>query len=92
MGRIKGTHIKNLAKEIRERYPSEWSKDFGANKEKLRSMGLEMASKEDQNKLAGELTVEHKKSLLPPRPAYRPREESEPRRMRRDYGRGGYSR
>lgn len=92
MGRIKGLHIKNLAKELLERYPNEWTADFKTNKEKLCLLEFEMASKEDQNRLAGELTIEYKKSLLPPRPTYRPKEETERRRARggggRSYGRG----
>ena len=57
MGRVKGTHIKRMAKQIFGKFPGEFAGTFSANKKKLRSMGLIMQSKIELNKLVGEVTA-----------------------------------
>ncbi len=61
MGRVKGTHIKRMAKQIVEKFPEQFGTNFTANKQKLHAMGLKMQSKIELNKLAGEITNTVKK-------------------------------
>ncbi len=63
MGRVKGTHIKRMAKQIFGRFPGEFPGTFSANKKKLRSMGLVMTSKIELNKLVGEVTALVKRAV-----------------------------
>lgn len=63
MGRVKGTHIKRMAKQIVQRFPDQFSANFTANKQKLKAMGLKMTSKLERNKLVGEVTIMVKQIL-----------------------------
>lgn len=57
MGRVKGTHLRRIAKQIVTQFPGVFTQDFANNKKKLREMGLSMQSKMEFNKLAGEIGV-----------------------------------
>ena len=57
MGRVKGTNIKRMAKQLLTRFPGEFAGTFTANKQKLHAMGLHMVSKIELNKLVGEVTA-----------------------------------
>lgn len=61
LGRIKGTNLKRIAKQIVGKYPSMFVEDFSKNKAKLREIGMASESKSDLSKLAGEITVEMRK-------------------------------
>lgn len=52
MGRIKTSFVKNLAKELIEKYPGKFSSSFEKNKEILKEI-LEIRSKKLRNILAG---------------------------------------
>ena len=56
MGRTKGKHLKVLAKELVKKYRSRFSGSFEENKRVLSEAKLLAGSKEERNKLAGELT------------------------------------
>ena len=61
MGRVKGFHLKRIAKQLSGKYPGVFGADFSANKRALHSMGLEMVSKIEFNKLTGAITIIAKK-------------------------------
>lgn len=63
MGRVKGTNIKRMAKQLFEKFPGEFAGTFTANKKKLRLMGLNMQSKIELNKLVGEVTALVKRAV-----------------------------
>ena len=71
MGRVKGTHLKRLAKQLVIQFPGAFTSDFATNKQKLKDMGLHMQSKIEFNKLAGEVgvTIKHQQSKSTPRNA-----------------------
>lgn len=50
MGNIRTTFIKNMSRELIEKYPKELSKDFDKNKEFLKKV---IDSKNNRNKIAG---------------------------------------
>lgn len=50
MGNIKTTFIKNISKELIEKYPDELMADFEKNKEFLKKV---IESKNNRNKIAG---------------------------------------
>ncbi len=60
MGRVKGSNIKRLAKQILEKFKAEFTIDFTGNKRKLEAIGLKLP-KIELNKLAGQITVLVKK-------------------------------
>ncbi len=61
MGRVKGSNVKRMTKQIVAKFPGQFGTNFTANKHKLKAMGLKMDSKIEMNKLAGEITVATKK-------------------------------
>ena len=71
MGRVKGTHLRRIAKQIVTQFPGVFTIDFTNNKNKLREMGLKMESKMEFNKLAGEVgvVVKHQKTKEAPQTA-----------------------
>lgn len=71
MGRVKGTHLRRIAKQIVTQFPGVFTIDFTSNKNKLREMGLKMESKMEFNKLAGEVgvVVKHQKAKEAPQTA-----------------------
>jgi small subunit ribosomal protein S17e len=58
MGRIKGTLVKRVSREIMERYRDKLSSDFEKNKQFLASQGLQ---KKTKNSIAGYLARKVKK-------------------------------
>lgn len=52
MGRVKTSHIKNLAKVLAEKYKDRFTDDFKHNKEVLKELGVGESQK-IRNKLAG---------------------------------------
>lgn len=62
MGRVKGTNIKRMAKELVRRFKDQFGINFTANKRMLHAMGLKMTSKIELNKLAGAITIFTKKA------------------------------
>jgi len=59
MGRIKSTAIKRNAREMVERHPEIFDKNFDKNKEKLK--GCVICEKKTRNKIAGYITKLSKK-------------------------------
>ncbi|HEB37455.1 MAG TPA: 30S ribosomal protein S17e [Thermoplasmatales archaeon] len=55
MGNIRQTNIKNIAIELVERFPDQFSTDFQQNKKKVEEL-TDVASKELRNKIAGYVT------------------------------------
>ena len=80
MGRVKGRHLKVLAKKLVERNPGVFTERFADNKVKLREFRMLEESREEQNKLAGEIGNRVKRKN-------KPREEMRPR-PQRDWDRG----
>ena len=68
MGRVKGTHLRRVAKKLVTQFPGIFTSDFTTNKKKLRDMGLHMESKMEFNKLVGEMGVliKHQQAKLTP--------------------------
>ena len=62
MGRVNGSKIKRMAKELVKRFKEQFGINFTANKQMLHAMGLKMTSKIELNKLAGYITVLVKKA------------------------------
>lgn len=54
---MKGRHLHKLAKELLQRFPQKFAGNFGENKSALKQMKLLDYSKEELNKLAGELSI-----------------------------------
>ena len=52
MGQIKTLHIKNLAKELLEKYPDKFTNNYEKNKELMKKL-VEMESKTIRNEVAG---------------------------------------
>ena len=52
MGQVKNLFIKNLARELVEKYPDKFSEDFQKNKEELEKL-IKLESKKIRNLLAG---------------------------------------
>lgn len=52
MGQVKNLFIKNLARELVEKYPDKFSEDFQKNKEELEKL-VKLESKKIRNLLAG---------------------------------------
>ncbi|MEM0475365.1 MAG: hypothetical protein QW343_01055 [Candidatus Norongarragalinales archaeon] len=72
LGRVKGRHLKVLAKKLVERNPGVFTERFADNKLKIKEMRLLEDSREEQNKLAGEITNVVKRRNRPPEePRYR---------------------
>jgi len=61
MGRIKGTLVKRVSREIMERYREHLSRDFEKNKQFLVPQGLQ---KKTRNSIAGYLARKVKKEEL----------------------------
>jgi small subunit ribosomal protein S17e len=55
MGNIKQTFIKRTARELFDRYPNEFSKDFEYNKKKVEEL-TNVTSKTIRNRIAGYIT------------------------------------
>jgi len=55
MGNIKQTFIKRTARELFDRYPNEFSKDFEYNKKKVEEL-TNVISKVTRNRIAGYIT------------------------------------
>jgi len=62
MGRIKTSFIKNIAKELMEKYPDKFSADFEKNK-KILSTFVSVNSKKIRNNIAGYITNQYKKQI-----------------------------
>ncbi len=56
MGRTKGVHLRTTARVLVERYPNAFGLSYSKNKDLIKKIGLLKDSKEEQNKLAGEIT------------------------------------
>jgi len=80
LGRVKGRHLKVLAKKLVDRNPGVFTERFADNKVKLREFRILEESREEQNKLAGEVSNRVKRKN-------RPREEMRSR-PQRDWDRG----
>jgi len=52
VGQVKNLFIKNLARELVEKYPDKFSEDFQKNKEELEKL-VKLESKKIRNLLAG---------------------------------------
>ncbi|MFH0836001.1 MAG: hypothetical protein V1834_02450 [Candidatus Micrarchaeota archaeon] len=52
---MKGTHLHVAAKKLVSYYATEFSADFENNKKVLHELGILKGSKEERNKLAGEI-------------------------------------
>jgi len=52
VGQVKNLFIKNLARELVEKYPDKFSEDFQKNKEELEKL-IRLESKKIRNLLAG---------------------------------------
>jgi len=52
VGQVKNLFIKNLARELVEKYPDKFSEDFQKNKEELEKL-IKLESKKIRNLLAG---------------------------------------
>lgn len=61
MGRMKGTHLHVAAKKLMKDYSDKLGDTFESNKKALFDLGILKGSKEERNKLAGELTNNMKK-------------------------------
>ncbi|MEW5955837.1 MAG: 30S ribosomal protein S17e [Candidatus Micrarchaeota archaeon] len=57
MGRVKGTQLKRMAKELASKHPALFSEDFEKNKAKIDELKIVGESKVERNKLAGEVSV-----------------------------------
>ena len=57
MGRVKGTHLKRMAKELVKKHAKLFSDDFEKNKLKINELKIVGESKTERNKLAGEVSV-----------------------------------
>ena len=57
MGRIKGTVVKRLARELLKKFPADFSLDFEANKVVVKRMKIFLNDDRERNQLAGELSV-----------------------------------
>jgi len=87
LGQVKNVFIKHLAKDLIEKYPDKFTKDFEKNKEELDKL-IRLESKKVRNKVAGYLVHMMSKKEQPSFEApYRPRKGE--RRGRR---RGRWSR
>ncbi len=60
MGRIKTTWMKNIAKELMNKYPEKFSNDFDNNKKAIDSLKI-IEDKSVRNKIAGYLVRVNKK-------------------------------
>ena len=61
MGKTKPRYLRVLATDMTGKYPGEFTKEFEGNKAKVRELNMIEYSKEERNKLAGEITQEMKK-------------------------------
>jgi len=78
LGRVKGTHVKHLAKLLVEKYPQLFTTQYEHNKLKVKQLGLMTGSKIELHKLAGEIGNEVKKKLAGPRKRrFQPQEREE---------------
>ena len=57
MGRTKGKHLHTAAKKLMLQQPGSFTTIYAENKLKLKELGYLNGSKEEQNKLAGAITV-----------------------------------
>ncbi|NYZ75300.1 30S ribosomal protein S17e [Candidatus Micrarchaeota archaeon] len=57
MGRVKGTHLKRMAKELVTKHAKLFSDDYEKNKLKINELKIVGGSKTERNKLAGEVSV-----------------------------------
>jgi len=55
LGKVKTEHIKRLAKELMERFPEKFSRDFNANKHTVDAL-TEGATTKVRNQVAGYIT------------------------------------
>ena len=55
MGKVKTEHIKRLAKELMERFPEKFARDFNANKHTVDAL-TEGATTKVRNQVAGYIT------------------------------------
>ncbi len=55
LGNIKTLHIKQMAKQLVEQFPDQFSKDFEHNKKKVAEL-TDIQSKEVRNRVAGYVT------------------------------------
>jgi small subunit ribosomal protein S17e len=62
MGRIKTSLVKSIAKELYEKYESEFSPDFSKNKEVVKKL-VDIKSKKLLNTIVGYITSLKRKSL-----------------------------
>ncbi len=86
MGRVKGRHIKVLARKLIEKNPTVFTERFSDNKLKLKEFRIMEGSREEQNKLAGEIGNRVKRKNKP-RDEMRSRPQRDwDRSERRDYG------
>ncbi|OIO22922.1 hypothetical protein AUJ65_04990 [Candidatus Micrarchaeota archaeon CG1_02_51_15] len=56
MGRVKGTHLKRMAKQLVKGHSSSFTEDFDKNKRKIDELKIVGESKTERNKLAGAVT------------------------------------
>ena len=56
MGRTKGKHLKTIAKQLTSKHRDKFTDKFEFNKNRVREAKLVESSKEERNKLAGEIT------------------------------------
>jgi small subunit ribosomal protein S17e len=61
MGRIKTSYVKNIAKELLEKYPDKFSTNFEENKKVLNEL-MEFESKRMRNVVAGFITALKKRT------------------------------
>lgn len=87
LGRVKGTHIKQLARRMVEKYPQLFTKTYAENMAKVREIGLLKGAKIEQHKLAGQIGSEVRKKLAGPRKRIQPKQDRDDRDSRR-FGRG----
>lgn len=64
MGRITPTHIQRLGKELIEKYPDKFNKDFKDNKKRVNELA-EIQTRKLRNRLAGYITrkIKNKKEI-----------------------------
>ncbi len=90
MGSVKGKHIKSLAKKLIDKNPSVFTERFADNKLKLKEFRILEGSREEQNKLAGEIGNRVKRKNKPHEDRPRPQRDWD-RGERGGYGeRRGY--
>lgn len=64
MGKTKPKYLRTIAGSLSNKHEKEFTTNFEENKRKVKEMNLIEYSKEERNKLAGEITQEMKKKTL----------------------------